>query len=222
MSSIIATPLGYVFNIFYGLLGNYGLTIIIFTILFRLCIFPLYAAQLKSTSKMSEVQPKVQEIQKKYASDRETMNMKVMELYKEEKVNPTMGCLPLLIQFPIIIGLFALLRNPTEYISNPNMILAVHESFLWIKDLSQPDLWILPILSGVATYFSTRLTSSSSDAMGSNPSMKVMLYFMPVMIVWMGRSFPAGLCLYWVVSSLFQVGQAIITRAVKKRKQKVA
>ena len=88
---------------------------------------------------MLAVQPKIKEIQRKYANDKETLNIKMMELYKEEKFNPMKGCLPLLIQLPIIWGLFGLLRNPMKYISGDGMLIAIHESFLWIPDLSQPD-----------------------------------------------------------------------------------
>ena len=94
---------------------------------------------------MAEIQPKLKEIQVRYANDKDTMNKKLQELYAKEKFNPMGGCLPLLVQMPIIMGLFSLLRNPLEYMTQPEMIVAVHESFLWVPDLSQPDNWILPI-----------------------------------------------------------------------------
>lgn len=147
MTKIVAVPLGYILNALYSFIDNYGIAIIVFTVLIRLIILPLYAAQLRSTTQMQKMQPKIKEIQTKYANDSEMMNMKLQELYKDEKINPAMGCLPLLIQLPIIWGLFGLLRNPMEYISNPDMVLAVHENFLWVNDLSQPDLWVLPILA---------------------------------------------------------------------------
>ena len=147
------------------------------------------------------------------------MNMKLQELYKEEKINPAMGCLPLLIQLPIIWGLFGLLRNPMEYISNSDTVLAVHESFLWVKDLSQPDLWILPILAGVATFISMRITQTSAGNAAANGTMKAMQYFMPIMIVWMGRTLPAGLCLYWLMSYIFQIVQTKITQMIRKKKE---
>ena len=100
------------------------------------------------------------------------------------------------------------------------MVLAAHESFLWVKDLSQPDLWLLPILAGAATFISMKITQSSAGsgnaaAMGS---MKAMQYFMPIMIVWMGRTLPAGLCLYWVISYVFQIVQTKVTQLIKKNK----
>ena len=120
---IIAKPLGMLLGLLYGLIGNYGICIIIFTVIVKVCLYPLYIKQIKSTAKMSDLQPKMKEIQTKYANDQETMNIKMQELYKEEKFNPMGGCLPMLIQMPIIMGLFALLRNPMRYMSDDNMIL---------------------------------------------------------------------------------------------------
>nr|WP_245157202.1 YidC/Oxa1 family membrane protein insertase [Anaerovorax sp. IOR16] len=202
----------------YSFIDNYGITLIVFTVIVRLCLFPLYANQIKHTSKMQDLQPKMVAIQKKYANDKETMNQKMQELYQEEKFNPMLGCLPMLIQFPIIIGLFALLRNPTLYIDNSSMLMAVHESFLWIPDLSQPDSWILPIAAGITTYFSFSMTQSQSTSENAaNPMMKMMKYFFPVMIVWMGRSFPAGLTIYWFIGNLIQVFQTIALNKLKKK-----
>lgn len=220
MTRLLAVPLGYILNWLYTLFGNYGLTIIVFTIIIRLIILPLYAAQLKSSQRMMEVQPKIKEIQTKYAGDTQKINEKMQELYSQEKINPAMGCLPLLIQLPIIWGLFGLLRNPMEFISNDSMVLAVHESFFWIHDLSQPDLWVLPILAGVATFISMKISNSMTMSSGPNPanaSMKAMLYFMPAMIVWMAHTMPAGISVYWVVSYIFQIFQIYITKSLRKK-----
>ena len=222
MTRAVAVPLGYLMNGIYNLIGNYGLSIIIMTIIIRLIILPLYSMQLKSTEQMQAIQPKIKEIQAKYKDTPEKMNEKIQELYQEHKVRPAMGCLPLLIQLPIIWGLFGLLRNPMTYITNPDMVLSVHESFLWIHDLSQPDLWILPIIAGIATYISMKITTSGTAAAGANASMKAMQYFMPVMIVWMGRTLPAGLCIYWVMSYIFQIGQTKVIHMRKKAKENKA
>ncbi len=218
MTKFIAMPLGSLLYFLYSYIDNYGITLIVFTVIVRLCLFPLYANQIKHTSKMQDLQPKMVAIQKKYANDKEIMNQKMQELYQEEKFNPMLGCLPMLIQFPIIIGLFALLRNPIAYINNPSMIMAVHESFLWIPDLSQPDSWILPIAAGITTYFSFSMSQSQSPAASetaANPMMKIMKYFFPIMIVMMGRSFPAGLTIYWFIGNLIQVFQTMILNKLK-------
>ncbi|QAT44177.1 YidC/Oxa1 family membrane protein insertase [Aminipila luticellarii] len=203
----IAMPLGWLLSFIYSLLNNYGFTLIIFTILVKGCLYPLYAAQIKSTAGMADIQPKVQALQRKYANDKETLNIKMMELYKEEKFNPMGGCLPMLIQMPIIFGLFALLRNPMSYISSDTMLLAIHESFFWIMDLSQPDLWILPIAAGITTFISYTQTQSQQQGMNNQmaPMMNMMKYLFPVMIVWMGRSFPAGLTIYWFIGTVVQI-----------------
>lgn len=222
MTRLLAVPLGYVLNWLYTLLGNYGLTIIVFTLIIRLIILPLYAAQLKSSQRMMEVQPKIKEIQAKYAGDTQKINEKMQELYSQEKINPAMGCLPLLIQLPIIWGLFGLLRNPMKFIENDSMVLAVHEPFFWIHDLSQPDLWVLPILAGVATFISMKITNSMTLSSGANPanaSMKAMQYFMPAMIVWMAHTMPAGISVYWVVSYIFQIFQIYITKSLRNKKE---
>ena len=228
MSNIIgfiAKPLGMLLSGLYGVIGDYGITLIVFTLIVRLCLFPLYANQIKHTAKMGNVQPKMQEIQKKYANDKEEMNKKMMELYQEENFNPMRGCLPMLIQFPIIIGLFSLLRNPMRYMeSSPEMIMAVHQKFFWIHDLSQPDLWILPIMAGLTTFLSFSMTQAQTNPAAADNNqmsgmMKMMKYFFPIMIVWMGRSFPAGLTLYWFIGNLFTMAQSKVLNVWKKKLQ---
>ena len=148
------------------------------------------------------------------------------ELYKEEKFNPMGGCLPMLIQMPIIMGLFALLRNPLWYMADDSMIFAFHESFMWIKDLSQPDPWILPIIAGVATFISFTMNQALSDSGGANNQMngmmKMMKYIFPIMILWMARSFPSGLALYWAVSQIIQIFFNIHMATLRKRLKREA
>lgn len=220
MTKIIALPLGQLLYFLYSFIDNYGITLIVFTVIVRACLFPIYANQMKHTVRMQDLQPKMMAIQKKYANDKDMMNQKMMELYAEEKFNPMQGCLPMFIQMPIIFGLFALLRNPIVYISNSSMIMAVHESFLWIPDLSQPDNWILPILAGFTTYFSFSLSQAqASGEMQGASMMKIMKYFFPITIVFMGRTFPAGLTIYWFIGNFIQVFQ---TMALNKWKKKMS
>ena len=218
---IIAKPLGMLLNLLYGFVDNYGISIIIFTVIVKLCLYPLYIKQIKSTARMADLQPKMQEIQNRYANDRETMNIKLQEFYKVEKFNPMGGCLPMLIQMPIIMGLFALLRNPMRYMTDDNMIFAFHESFLWIKDLSQPDPWILPIIAGVATFFAFTMNRALQDSAAAANQMqgmtKMMQYIFPVMILWMARSFPSGLALYWAVSQIIQIFFNIHMSMIRKK-----
>lgn len=218
---VIAKPLGWLLSLLYGFIDNYGITIIVFTIIVKLCLYPLYIKQTKSMARMSEVQPKMAALQRKYANDQETLNIKMAELYKEEKFNPMGGCLPMLIQMPIIMALFALLRRPMAYMSDDNMLFAVHDSFLWIMDLSQPDKWILPILAGIATFISFSLnqqqTDDSAAAAQMNGMTKMMKYIFPIMIVWMGRSFPAGLAVYWALGQIMQIFFNIHLKSVRNK-----
>ncbi|MCI7145360.1 MAG: YidC/Oxa1 family membrane protein insertase [Clostridiales bacterium] len=219
---VIAKPMGYLLDFLYNVVGNYGITIIIFTVFVKLCIYPLYIKQTKSTAVMSEMQPKIREIQNRYANDQEMMNIKLQELYKEEKFNPMGGCLPMLIQMPIIMGLFALLRNPLRYITKDDMIFAFHEPFLWIDDLSQPDPWVLPIIAGVATFIAFTMNRALQDSgtaatQQSGAMMKMMQYIFPIMILWMAKSFPSGLALYWAVSQIIQIFFNIHMQTMRKK-----
>lgn len=220
MIGFVAEPLGLLLSYLYSFIQNYGITLIVFTVIVKACLFPLYADQIKHSTRMADVQPKMKALQKKYANDKETLNIKMMELYKEEKFNPMRGCLPMLIQMPIIFGLFALLRNPTVFIESNEMLMAVHEAFLWVPDLSQPDPWILPLLAGFTTFISFSQTQKQ-NTMGDNPMapmMNMMKYFFPVMIVWMGRSFPAGLTVYWFIGTFIQIFQTSALNKWKKNK----
>ena len=215
---IIAKPMGWLLGLLYGLIQDYGITIILFTIIVKVCIYPLYIKQTKSMAKMQEVQPKMQALQRKYANDQETLNIKMSELYKEEKFNPMGGCLPMLIQMPIIMGLFALLRNPMQYISDGDMIFAFHESFLWIEDLSQPDPWILPIIAGVGTFVSFTMNQALNEGNQQTAGMmKMMQFIFPIMILWMARAFPSGLALYWAVSQVIQIFFNIHLASIRKK-----
>ena len=206
----IAVPLGYLLTFIYKLVGNYGISLIILTVLVKLLLYPLYFKQIKSTASMSSLQPKMKAIQEKYKNDKEKMNEEMGKLYKEENINPMGGCLPMLIQLPIIMGRFTLLRNPMRYIADENMIFAVHQSFLWIKDLGQPDLWILPIAAAVSTYISfamtQQLTGQNEMMGGQGKSMNmIMKYFFPLSILWLARAYPAGLAIYWAGGQFIQI-----------------
>lgn len=229
---MISTPLGNLLSFIFGITNSYAFSIIILTIIIKLVLFPLSITQIKSTKRMSVIQPKINELKAKYKNNKEQLNIKTMELYKEYKINPLSGCLPLLIQLPILFGLFAVLRNPTDYVFNGSIELtaaALSKGFLWIGDLSQPDLisniWatgpafligfpgVLPIISSVSTYF-----QMSTMGTTQNSTTKSMMYAMPIMILWFGKTFTAGLMIYWTVSNLFQIGQQYLTNKMYKDK----
>jgi len=206
---LLATPLGYLLMTLYKFVGNYGIAIIIFTVIVKIALYPLLAKQIKSTAKMSSLSRQVQEIQQKYAKNQQVMQEKINELYSREGVSMTGGCLPMFIQMFVIMALFALLRNPMAYIEDSNMLFALHESFLWIPDMAQPDKWILPIAAAVTTFISNVMSQANNANAANAEQMKamnaMMRYMFPLMILLLARSYPAGLALYWFVGQVVQI-----------------
>jgi len=198
------------------IISYYGITIIITTIIFKFILLPITLHQSKSTRKMNELQPKIQEIQKKYKNDPQTQQRKLAELYKEYNYNPMSGCLILLIQFPIIIAMFNVLRNPVQFVFGDSAIFeSINKGFLWIPDLGQPDpyIWGLPLLSGITTYLQSKTINAGAQSNSQLESTQnFMNIFITVMIFMAARSFPAGLALYWVVSNIIQIVQQLIIR----------
>lgn len=214
-------------SILYGITHNYGLAIIILTLIIRAIMYPLMQKQIVAMRDTQKIQPLIQEIQKKYSHDKERMNQEVMALYKQHKINPMGGCLPLLIQMPILILFFRVLREFKYFIPNTEII---DSGFLWIKNLAAPDelfgvignysIGILPFLVAASMYFQQKLTMSAMPAAGqssasssSNPAadtQKIMGTVMPLMIGFISFNLPSGLSLYWLTSTLFDIGQRLI------------
>lgn len=184
----------------YGVFGNYGLAIIGITILIKLVLLPLTLKQDRSMSAMKKLQPELDALKTKYKNDPQTLNQKTVELYKIHKVNPASGCLPILLQMPILFALFGVLRKTGE-----GAVITQGSTFLWLS-LSTPDpYFILPLLNGAVSYFQQKLMSASQGA--ANPQMKMMTYMFPVMMIFISYKMPSGLQLYWFVSSLASVAQ---------------
>jgi YidC/Oxa1 family membrane protein insertase len=207
-----------IINWMYGLtvsanIASYGLAIILFTILLKIVLYPLTLKQMKSMYMMQKLGPKIKEIQDKYkGKDPQKMQQKIMEIYKEHNVNPLSGCLPLLIQMPILIALFQALRGFVY--KDPN-----HAGFLWIPNLSQinNDFYALAILAAVTTFLQTRLTTNMADQ-----TQKMMLYTMPLMIGYFATQVPAGLALYWVTfNTLGILQQYIVNKQTKDLKEAI-
>jgi YidC/Oxa1 family membrane protein insertase len=183
--------------------GNIGIGIILFTIIIRALLMPLYNMQIKSGQKMQDIQPELKALQAQYPGKDTDSRMKLSEgsqaLYKEYGVNPYASLIPLVIQLPVMIALFqALSRVPFLQMG----------SFLWIE-LSQPDpYFILPVLSAVFTFLSSWLTNKAAKE--QNFAMTMMTYLMPVLIFFMGLSLASGVVLYWTISNAFQVFQVLL------------
>ncbi|MCR1899248.1 YidC/Oxa1 family membrane protein insertase [Irregularibacter muris] len=202
----------------YSLFQNYGLSIIAFTVVVKVFLLPLALKQTNSMKQMQTIQPKIQALQQKYKNDKQKLNEKMMELYKEHNYNPAGGCLPLLIQFPILIGLFRVLQNPQTYVFPEGTYQHVAQSFLWLPNLGNPDpYYILPVLAALTTYLSTKMMSTSNSG---DQTQKTMNMIMPLMIGWISIRFPSGLALYWVVSNVFQmIQQYVMMRSVVSDKE---
>ena len=203
-------PLVWVLNFFNGLIPNYGIAIILLTILVRLLFWPLTHKSTVGMTKMQELQPKMKEIQAKFKDNPQRLQQETWALYREAKVNPMSSCLPMLIQIPVFIALFNVLRSAVELRYAP---------FLWIGDLSEPEalfaswfpfggLNLLPILMAVSTGLQSAFTPSAGD----RNQQRMMMVFMPVMMLVMFYSFPSALSLYWFLSNLFSIVQMWLIR----------
>lgn len=194
---------------------SYALAIILLTVLIKIVLFPLNQKQMHSMRKMQQIQPKIKEIQDKYRKkDPQKMQQKMMELYKEHNVNPMAGCLPVLVQMPILIALFRALSD-----KNFDFINEAHAGFFWIEKLNMIDpYYILPVLAALTTFMQTRLTTSPTDQ-----TQKIMLYTMPVFIGWISTTVPAGLVLYWVVFNILGFAQQLlVNKQTQEAKEGVA
>ncbi|WP_182187398.1 YidC/Oxa1 family membrane protein insertase [Pectinatus frisingensis] len=179
-------------------IGNYGLAIILMTIVIKVLLYPLTAKQVKSMKAMQDLQPKIKQLQEKYKGKPQELQQKMGQVYKEAGVNPLAGCLPLFAQMPILMAMFYALQS-VHFTNDP--------SFLWVPNLAMPDpLFILPILSALTT-FVTQWQTSKSSAQAQAAQMKIMMVAMPIFIGWISIKFAAGLVLYWVVMNIMQVLQ---------------
>ena len=177
----------------YGMTGSFGLSIILLTILIKIVLLPFTLKQDKSMKEMKKLQPKIDDLKKKYSNDPQLLNQKTMELYKEHKVNPAGGCFPLLIQLPILWALFGVLRQEG---------VVPDEAFLWFSLVTPDPLFILPILNGAVSFIQQKLMGTNS-----NPQMKNMMYIFPIMMIFISYKMPGGLQLYWLTSSVTGVIQ---------------
>jgi YidC/Oxa1 family membrane protein insertase len=188
-----------ILTVFYNISGyigfaNYGVAIILMTIVIKILLYPLTVKQIKSMKAMQDLQPKMKELQEKFKDKPEKLQQEMAALYKNSGVNPLAGCLPLLAQMPILMGIFFAIRD-YSYIGDP--------TFFWLSNLSVADhIYVLPILSALTTYIQQKQTMNDD-----NPQTKMMMYFMPIFIGYISINFPSGLVLYWVVSNIAQIIQ---------------
>ena len=203
----LARPALYLLNFFYSYVGNYGISIILVTILIKLLFWPIAQKGLKSMKNMQKIQPKMAKLKEKYKNDKTRLNEEMMILYKTYKVNPVGGCLPMLLQLPVFFALYKVLLQAIELRHAPFM--------LWITDLSAPDrlmigvdipylggLPVLTLLMGGSMFLQQRMTPAPAD-----PTQAKIMMFLPVIFTFMFLNFASGLVLYWLVNNLLSIGQ---------------
>jgi len=193
--TFIAAPLFWVLEWIHKLVGNWGWSIILLTVLIKAVFFPLSAASYKSMAKMRVLTPKLMKLKDTYGDDRARMNQEMMELYKREKVNPLGGCLPIFVQIPVFIALYWVLLGTVEMRGAPWLG--------WITDLSVMDpYYVLPLIMGVTMFVQTKLNPTPPDPIQA----KIMLW-MPIIFTGMFLWFPSGLVLYWIVNNVLSIAQ---------------
>ncbi len=217
MIDAIAQFFGIVISYIYEIVPNFGAAIIILTVLVKLVTFPLNNKQIESSRRMQKLQPEIKKIQQKYKDDKEKQNKAMSEFMRENKMNPLAGCLPLLVQLPILIGVFRLLREPdiveqsigeafspylfqsAELVNLLNMPLTGFSVEAFFGQLSY--YYLFPLIAGATTYLYSKMS------MPVESSQKMMLYMMPLMITVFSFSFPVGLVIYWTMNNIFSIGQ---------------
>jgi len=200
----IAQPIFWLLENIHALLGNWGWSIIVLTIVIKLAFFPLSAASYRSMARMRAVSPKMQALKEQHGNDRQKMSQAMMELYKKEKINPLGGCLPILVQMPVFLALYWVLLESVEMRQAPWMF--------WITDLSIKDpFFILPIIMGVTMFIQQQLNPTPPDPMQAR-----VMKLLPIIFTFFFLWFPAGLVLYWVVNNVLSIAQQwYITRKIE-------
>jgi YidC/Oxa1 family membrane protein insertase len=210
---------------FYNLTKDYGLAIILLTFAVRIITLPLSMKQMASSRAMQEIAPERKKLEEKYRNDKEKLNQAMLELYREHKINPFGGCLPVLIQFPVLIAIFGVLRNP-DIMKNAiadfsPLFLNLINLNLSFKELVSEGTGlvaylvpaIIPLFAGLTTYLQTKLTTAGQEQAAGG--MGAMTLMMPIMIVAFSYSLPQGLPLYWLVGNIFSIGQHLIMNRPK-------
>ena len=196
--SFVAKPLLMALNFFYKYTHNYGIAIIIITIIIKIFFYPLTRKQYESMKAMQKLQPKMMEIREKFKDDKERMNREIMDFYRTNKVNPLSGCWPMLLQIPVFFAFYRALMSSIELRHAPFM--------LWIQDLSAKDpCYITPIVMGATMFLQQKMTPMAGD-----PAQQKMMQLLPLIFTFFFLNFPSGLVLYWLVNNILSIGQQYI------------
>ena len=246
-NTIIFEPLFNALIFTYKLIPDLGLAIIILTVLIKLVLLWPSRSSIVAQKKLQEMQPKLQELQKKYKDNKEELGRQTMKFYKEHKINPLSSCLPLLIQLPILIGLYQVFLSVAKtdpatgllatsqiehlygFLSETFKTTSINHMFLGFIDLSALNNWYLAILAGAAQFWQSKMLMSkqppkvkgAGDESMAAAMSKQMTYFFPIMIIFFSLRFPAGLAVYWLVSTLFTIAQQQLLFRKKKDSESV-
>jgi len=233
---ILTRPLFNGLIFLYDLIPDFGLAIILLTLLIRLILYPLNQKAIKSQKALTDLQPKIKELQVKYKGDRAKQSQALMELYKTHNINPASGCLPWLIQLPVLFALYQVFWHGLEpsrldtlysFVQRPETISPM---FLGLVDLSSPN-FILAILAGVFTYIQSKMMMTANPSPSANASgtpdfaatlNKQMVYLMPFMTTFIAWNLPAGLALYWAATTVFGIAQQYLVIRKKNNGTKPA
>lgn len=234
--TIIYQPLYNLLVLFYNIIPgkDFGISIILITLLLRVILIPLYKKQIESQKKLQALQPKIKELQERTKGDKEQQTKQLMELYKENKTNPFSGCMPLVVQLIFLIAIYRVLINISSnglavdtaqlysFVADPGKI---NQLFIFLVDLTKPSI-VIAALAAIAQYFQTKMLMASQPAApkkddSGQPDMaqimsKQMLYLGPLMTLFIGVKFPAGLSLYWLAGTAFMLVQQILIEKKSK------
>ena len=193
---MLAAPLFVFLKWLHGLIGNWGWAIVVMTIMIKAAFYPLNAAAARSMGKMKIIAPKMKALQEQYENDKQQLQIKMMEMYKTEKINPLGGCLPILVQIPVFIALYWVLLSAVELRQAPWI--------LWIHDLSAPDpYFVLPVIYAITAYLQVKLSPTPI----TDPVQAKVMQIMPIAFSVLFIFFPSGLVLYWLVNNILQIAQ---------------
>ena len=200
---VIAKPLLVALNYFNGYVGNYGVAIILLTVIIKIIFWPLSHKSYKSMNKMKKIQPLMADVREKYKDDREKMNQEMIRLYKTYKVNPAGGCLPMVLQIPVFIGLYQALLGAIEMRHASFIVHLPFTDLIWLADLSAKDpFYITPIIMGATMFLQQKMTPAPGD-----PTQAKIMLFLPVIFTFVFLNFPAGLVVYWLVNNVLSIAQ---------------
>ncbi|QGY38770.1 membrane protein insertase YidC [Pseudodesulfovibrio cashew] len=210
----LAKPLLIGLNFFYKYVGNYGVAIIILTIIIKMIFWPLSQKSYASMEKMKKLQPMVNKLREKYGDDKQRLNQETMALYKTYKVNPMGGCLPMVVQIPVFFGLYKALLGAVELRHAPFIAHVPFTDLPWLADLSAKDpYYITPIIMGASMFLQQKMTPNAGD-----PTQQKIMLFMPLVFTFMFLQFPSGLVIYWLLNNILSIGQQLMIARAGKAK----